>query len=324
MIKLYSQTQFDSAHYLTKLPLQCHVCQETFYVTKKYIKTQILNPNCNPTGKTCSHKCSNILQNKSQSVNCKNCDTTFIKKRAEIKRSKNNFCSKSCAVIFNNTNNPKRSLKIINCKKCDVPIKRNSFKETHTICEECRPKHININCNCSHCNTMLHVSIPRFNKSKHKRFFCNRSCRASYNNIYNEAVKFKNPKGSSKLEKWLQHKLLETFPQLNFSFNDRKTLQLELDIYIPSLKLAIEINGVFHYKPIFGVVKYNSTINNDIRKKERCIEKNIDLTIIDVSSENFSTKTCNLHFEFISNLIIKSHSSRKVECGHSLDKTIII
>lgn len=43
---------------------------------------------------------------------------------------------------------------------------------------------------------------------------------------------------------------------LDFKFNDRETIGLKLDIYIPSLKLAFEINGVFHRKNIFGKLAF--------------------------------------------------------------------
>ncbi len=45
----------------------------------------------------------------------------------------------------------------------------------------------------------------------------------------------------SKLEKWLALQLVTLYPNLDFHFNDKMTIKSELDIYLPSLKLAFEI-----------------------------------------------------------------------------------
>jgi len=42
------------------------------------------------------------------------------------------------------------------------------------------------------------------------------------------------------------------YPDLVIHFNKKDAINSELDIYIPSLKLAFELNGIFHYEPIFG------------------------------------------------------------------------
>lgn len=39
---------------------------------------------------------------KSVEVNCKNCEKNFKKKYNQISKTNNNFCSRSCAVSFNN------------------------------------------------------------------------------------------------------------------------------------------------------------------------------------------------------------------------------
>ena len=57
-----------------------------------------------------------------------------------------------------------------------------------------------------------------------------------------------------------------------------------MDIYLPSLKLAFELNGIFHYEPIFGDNKLSQIQNNDSNKFMKCQWHNISLCIIDVSS----------------------------------------
>lgn len=44
-------------------------------------------------------------------VDCKNCNCSFNKRLSQINRTNNNFCSKSCAAIYNNKKFPKRKAK---------------------------------------------------------------------------------------------------------------------------------------------------------------------------------------------------------------------
>jgi hypothetical protein len=78
----------------------------------------------------------------------------------------------------------------------------------------------------------------------------------------------------------------------------------ELDIYIPSLKLAFELNGIFHYEPIFGNEKLNKIQKNDNNKFLKCQEKNISLCIIDTSSQKyFKEQTSKKILDIIINII---------------------
>lgn len=74
-------------------------------------------------------------------------------------------------------------------------------------------------------------------------------------------------------------------PELLILYSDKSAIESELDIYIPSLKLAIEIQGIFHYKPIFGDLKLKQIQDNDLNKKLICFEKNIKLICINVSDQ---------------------------------------
>lgn len=47
--------------------------------------------------------------------------------------------------------------------------------------------------------------------------------------------------------------------------------------------MAFELNGIFHYEPIYGNDKLNQIQNNDNRKYQACLEHNIELCIIDTS-----------------------------------------
>lgn len=115
--------------------------------------------------------------------------------------------------------------------------------------------------------------------------FCSRSCAAIHNNTHKTTGTRR-----SKLEAYLEEQLTVLFPELEILFNDKTAINSELDIYIPSLKLAFELNGIFHYEPIFGKDKLNQIQNNDGNKFQKCQENQISLCIIDTSSQKRFTE----------------------------------
>lgn len=133
-----------------------------------------------------------------------------------------------------------------------------------------------ITCICGHCGKEFCKSPAQFKKSKNH--FCSQSCFGFYYN-----ANHKKGITRSKLEVWLERELHQLFPNLEIIFNHREKGITELDIYIPSLCLAFELNGVVHYKPIYGEEKLQRTQLNDQRKVIACREQNISLSIIDVS-----------------------------------------
>jgi hypothetical protein len=148
---------------------------------------------------------------------------------------------------------------------------RHSGKYCSRLCaNKAKIKNVFLNCkNC--CNS--------FEKNWYDQIFCSQSCSATYNN--------KNKKSGnrrSKLEYYLESELIKIFPNLEIHFNRKDAISSELDIYIPSLKLAFELNGIFHYEPIHGSAKLAQIQNNDDRKFQACLENNIELCIIDTSS----------------------------------------
>jgi len=129
---------------------------------------------------------------------------------------------------------------------------------------------------CEQCGKETRKSPNQIKKLKHH--FCSHACACTYSNTHKS-------KGTrcSKLEKWLATQLPLLYPNLEFHFNRKDAINSELDIYIPSLRLAFELNGIFHYEPIYGEEKLSKTQNNDNRKIQACFEQGIELCIIDVS-----------------------------------------
>lgn len=143
--------------------------------------------------------------------------------------------------------------------------------------------------NCNQCNKPIERRKSLFGKNGFA--FCNQSCACSYRNAH-KTYGYKR----SKLEKWIEIKLLEKYPNLQFDFNKNNTINAELDIFIPSLNLAFELNGIFHYEPIYGEEKLAKQINNDKRKFQACLEKNIELCIIDTSKQHHFKEQKSLEF----------------------------
>lgn len=219
MKPLFSEEEFKLAKYNEKLPFECYYCNKTFLV----IKTQIRHEIKYNRGrlKYCSKICGFNNLKTSIKVKCLNCSKEFSKKQAEIKKTSNNFCCKSCAASYNN---------------------------------------------------------------KHKTTGNKRS----------------------KLEIYLENQLTLLYPELEIHYNRKDTINSELDIYIPSLNIAFELNGIFHYEPIFGVDKLEQIQSNDISKSKACIEAKIDLCIIDTSGQKYvKESTSKKYLDIITNIVNK-------------------
>lgn len=214
---LISIEEILSSKYSKMIPIKCDHCQQDFERMQKYVKSDLkLYPN---RKQLCSAKCQKLSRVVRQEVSCKQCNKIFLKKRNQLKKHPNSFCSSSCAATYNNT---------------------------------------------------------------HKTHGCRRS----------------------KLEIYFEQVLPTKYPDLEFHFNRKDAINSELDIYIPKLKLAFELNGIFHYEPIYGADKLNQTQNNDRRKFQACLEQGIELCIIDTSSLNyFKPDKAQKYLDIIINII---------------------
>jgi len=211
---------FDNYKSRDNIPLECKVCQSTFYREKHFIQAMVRGC-ADRTFDFCSKKCQNESQKTLQDCICKQCNIPFTKKPSQIKKTKNNFCSHSCAAFYTN-----------------------SHKTTGT-----------------------------------KR---------------------------AKLEKWLEQTLPTLYPDLEIIYNDTSAIEAELDIYIPELKLAFELNGPFHYEPIYGLEKLTKTQKNDKRKILTCAEKGIELCVIDTSHQKYFKESTSIQFLNIIKNVINS------------------
>lgn len=158
---------------------------------------------------------------------------------------------------------------------------------------------------CAYCGKGIIVQNAAYKRSNTKRFFCDRSCAAKYNNAHKEYGTRR-----SKLEQYIESYLSKKYPELEIFYNSKFAIDSELDIYIPAIKLAFELNGIFHYEPIFGEKKLDRIKQNDNNKFMKCQQANISLCTIDVSNLKYFKKNNAQKYIDIIVSIINEHSEK--------------
>jgi hypothetical protein len=215
---------------------------------------------------------------------------------------------------FNNDeyNNLKSTgLLIFECVECGCDFKKEKryytsyLKGTHKgsiiyCSRKCEgdSKRISIKNNCKNCNIEIIKPPSVLKKSKSGNIFCSHSCSAKYSNTHKITGTRR-----SKLEVWIEENLKNKY-DFEIIFNGKEAIESELDIYIPSLKLAFELNGIFHYESIYGDRKLEQVKSNDNRKFQACLENKIELCIIDSSgSKKFKPERDRKYLDIIESII---------------------
>jgi hypothetical protein len=166
-------------------------------------------------------------------------------------------------------------------KKREIMYSLRGKKDTAKFCsKKCRIlSDVNkIKISCTNCN----IEFERIPSEIGKNNFCCQRCAG----IYNSKHKIKGTR-RSKLEKWIEEQLKILYPNLIVDYNKTNAIGCELDIFVPSLNVAFELNGIFHYEPIYGVNKLEKIRKNDFSKSKLCHESKIDLCVIDTSSQKY-------------------------------------
>jgi len=195
------------------------------------------------------------------------------------------------------------------CTACDnsfltskraIMYAKRGVRNTAKYCsKECQiasmDKKIEVKC----CECEIKFKKSKFESAKSTKHYCSLSCAATYRNKHKTIGNRR-----SKIEKWLEIELTALYPKLDIHYNRKDTITSELDIYIPSLKIAFELNGIFHYEPIFGKDKLDKIKKNDISKTKACIDNGIDLCIIDISGmKYFKPSNAQQYLTIISDII---------------------
>lgn len=247
----------------------------------------------------CSRNCMGIDMNRSDEYPCANCGKLKLHPPRIVKRNENLFCSRECYDEFQNT-----SLKL-ECSVCGSEFLRQKAQyenqDNHYCSVECRNKGIDkrVLKSCTECGKKIKVHKYKIENSESGNHFCSKSCTGKY---YTRNKSF--GVNRSKFEEWLEERLPNKYEGVKFDFNNKEEIGYELDIFIPGFGIAIEINGITHYEPIYGEDRLLQTKELDIKKKVLCEEKGIELHTIDVSGiRNWKPERTKKHYEIICKII---------------------
>ena len=157
-----------------------------------------------------------------------------------------------------------------------------------------------ITMSCSNCGkSVVRRAYEIRDQSKSGRVFCDRSCAAKYNNIHKTTGTRR-----AKLEIWMENQLRTMYPDLAFVFNGTNAIDAELDIFVPDLALAFELNGIYHYEPVHGSNRLASIQANDQRKFRICHERGISLCVIDTTGmRTFKPVHAQIYLDIVTRLL---------------------
>ena len=230
-------------------------------------------------------------------MQCKNCLNTF----SIIKSHDKKYCSRECyKTNVKNKNTRKHNFltRNINCIICNEVIenKNTNIKYCSKKCRATGKKiHICVCCGCKN----------NFYSERKTSKFCSNSCKSKNLKLYEYAHK-KSGRSRSKIELFLENKLTHDFPELEIVYNTKNIIGLELDIYIPNLKIAIELNGILHYEPIYGHDKFEKIKERDKQKMIICYNSGIELIVINLGKKGLSKAQKNEIYDEIYTIISKN------------------
>lgn len=187
------------------------------------------------------------------------------------------------------------------CDHCSLLFEKEVKLYNHNVkrgspnwCKDCRkPKTIELA--CEQCSKVFQKKPSQVRKTKHH--YCSQSCAAFWRNAHKSTGTQR-----SKMEFFLEEKLKAVFPEVSCLYNDVSAIGAELDFYFPEIRLAIELNGIVHYEPIYGKGTFERTQNRDKQKLLFCCEAGIELIIVP-NLGNFSKRTSEMMWEIIKAII---------------------
>lgn len=327
--------------------LKCDTCSEVYQKSKRawYFSAYKKKIGLDFQAK---NYCSDMCRSKKYGItrkqyNCLECNKEF---EGSIKENPK-FCGHSCAAKFNNRK--KDGNKLVTCCDCNVDFSiwksrdqkiyrcNSCIEQKDKIIKEKKVKlkipKINIlTCKCCSgifehkmknalycsyiCKTISKKKYEHscvgcnivFLSTEKDSKYCSNSCK-SINLKLSSYAHRAGGKSRSQIELFVEENLTKDFPHIKFVFNDKETIGSELDVYIPELKMAIEINGIIHYEPIYGQEKLTKVQNRDKQKMINCYNLGIELIVIPLGKKGLTKKQTQEVYQEIFN-IIKNNQNR--------------
>lgn len=179
----------------------------------------------------------------------------------------------------------------------------------HGSCDFCSIKCVwnsrkkRLSCHCTECGTPFEKTPSTMTVNN----FCSQRCHGIFYQK-NKKTGFRQ----SKAEIFLVHLLKSEFLDLKIESSNRRFIGLEIDILLPEIKIAIEINGIVHFLPIYGNDKLNKIQMNDSNKIKLLQEKSFQIIVIDISHLKTEREMNKFILEYFHNQL-KSFIKSKLE-----------
>lgn len=294
-----------------KIGVVCVGCNKSYSLPKNRVLVGLKNNKNN----YCSNKCQSSFNKKTINLSCKKCGIIFTKKlryhKKNIKKSKtgNFYCSKKCASTDIKKSSRQKNELSIKLKQIYVDkLIKQGYKAEDFIMYKGKLRCKSKKCICKVCDKEFNWVI--FKKT------CSQSCL----NIINRkssilagklsSSKSYQIKSRSKNERLMYKKIKDVYSDALHNY--RAFDGWDADIVIPSLKIAIHWNGVWHYKNVYnneyGEKLFESVKAKDILKYKAIEEKGYTNYII-VDMGRFNINKVNYEFDVFLKKVNPNHIS---------------
>lgn len=136
--------------------------------------------------------------------------------------------------------------------------------------------------------------------------------------LANDAVRATSKTGS-KLEKFIFNKLLEDGYKVDFHKEQSLlTTKLQIDLFLPTMNIAIEIDGPSHFLPVWGDDALQKNIKYDQKKEGLILGKGLKLIRIK-QTKDFSKSRSNNTYDTLKNLLENISNQTNLERNFTIE-----